>query len=57
MISINLTKELVDKENELREVQQKIKDLKKYELYLVNEIMAIEDDLGLRTFEHKKNRI
>jgi hypothetical protein len=57
VIIISLSQELVDKENELHMVKMQIEALRQRELELVNGIMAIEDDLGIRNYEYKRNRV
>lgn len=49
----NLSKKLVDIENELYQVQQKIEKLKKREIELVNEIQSLNDILGLNPTKPK----
>lgn len=49
----NLSKQLVDFENELYQVQQEIKKLQKRETELVNEIQSLNDILGLNPTKPK----
>lgn len=49
----NLSKKLVDLENELYQVQQEIKKLQKRETELVNEIQSFNDILGLNSTKPK----
>lgn len=49
----NLSKKLVDFENELYQVQQEIKKLQKRETELVNEIQSLNDILGLNPTKPK----
>lgn len=54
---IDLENELYYVQREQKELDGEMKKLRQREMELVNEIMAIEDDLGIRNYGCKTNRV